>query len=114
MQSRKTSRQKRTFWELRHGQKFERHTLANGLTPEKVVQKIRMSRSYAVDISSDIEAGSGKKVTCEATILMKSVSRCGLKNKPEFFEFRQLFNRSFYEPLNNETHSVRGKKCEKR
>jgi phosphoribosylanthranilate isomerase len=57
--------------------------LAGGLDPENVVTAVHMSAPCAVDVSSGVESGPGRKDFDKVAAFMKAVSGCGLKKYPK-------------------------------
>jgi phosphoribosylanthranilate isomerase len=56
--------------------------LAGGLTPENIVEAIRIGRPYAVDVCSGVEARPGKKDPKRVTAFMRAVSGTKPSRKP--------------------------------
>lgn len=59
----------------------EKHPLiiAGGLTPENVCDAIKASAPHAVDVSSGVESGPGRKDLDKVRSFINAVSRCKLK-----------------------------------
>ena len=73
----------KTFnWNLAHGSNGSRRIfLAGGLTPENVAEAIRVTRPYAVDVCSGVEARPGKKDPARIVALMWAVKAAEGKQK---------------------------------
>jgi phosphoribosylanthranilate isomerase len=73
----------KTFnWNLARGSNGSRRIfLAGGLTPENVAEAIRVTRPYAVDVCSGVEARPGKKDPARIVALMWAVQAAEGKQK---------------------------------
>jgi phosphoribosylanthranilate isomerase len=66
----------RTFnWAFARRATAQRIFLAGGLTPENVVEAIRLARPYAVDVCSGVEFSPGKKDAAKMIGLLRAVNR---------------------------------------
>jgi phosphoribosylanthranilate isomerase len=64
----------RTFnWALARRRSAQRIFLAGGLTPENVVEAIRLARPYAVDVCSGVESSPGNKDGAKMRGLMRAI-----------------------------------------
>ena len=73
----------KTFnWNLARGSNGPRRIfLAGGLTPENVAEAIRVTRPYAVDVCSGVEARPGRKDPARMVALMWAVKAAEAKQK---------------------------------
>jgi len=67
----------KTFdWHLaQEAKRYGRLILSGGLTPENVAEGIRIVRPYAVDVSSGVEEGAGKKEKGKVKRFLEEVAR---------------------------------------
>lgn len=70
----------RTFsWDIaRRATQYGPIILSGGLTPENVLQAIRLVQPYAVDVSSGVESSPGKKDRNKLRLFLKTAKGAGL------------------------------------